>query len=115
MLEGPMQSVIYEDGVYGLPYACNTIALFYNVDMLEEAGVEVPTTWEELVDAAEKLTTEEHTGLLSAAPNRRGSVPGISLPEPGGARISTPLTRKAPSPLLKCWAAWWKPALPARK
>ena len=90
MLEGPMQSVIYEDGVYGLPYACNTIALFYNVDMLEEAGVEVPTTWEELVDAAEKLTTEEHTGFaFCGAKTGEGAFQVYPFLNQAGADINT--------------------------
>lgn len=37
--------------LYGLAYG-----LFYNRQMFEEAGVEVPTTWEELVEAAHRLT-----------------------------------------------------------
>lgn len=62
-LEGPLQSVTYNDGIYGIPYASNCLALFYNEDMLAEAGVEVPTTWDELKTAAAALTTEAHTGF----------------------------------------------------
>lgn len=90
MLDGPMQSVTYEDGVYGLPYSCNTIALFYNVDMLEEAGVEVPTTWEELVDAAAKLTTDEHTGFaFCGAKTGEGAFQVYPFLNQAGADINT--------------------------
>lgn len=90
MLDGPIQSVTYEGGVYGLPYACNTIALFYNVDMLEEAGVEVPATWDELVDAAAKLTTDEHTGFaFCGAKTGEGAFQVYPFLNQAGADINT--------------------------
>jgi multiple sugar transport system substrate-binding protein len=51
---------------YGLPKDYNTLALFYNKEMFEKAGVKVPTTWAELEEAAKKLT--------------QGKVKGLSLP-----------------------------------
>ncbi len=63
MLEGPINSAIYDEKIYGVPYAYNNLALFYDKDMLSEAGVEVPTTWDELSEAAQKLTTKEHYGF----------------------------------------------------
>lgn len=62
-LDGPLSSASYEGGIYGIPYSCNDLALFYNEDMLEEAGVEVPTTWEELREAALALTTDGRYGF----------------------------------------------------
>lgn len=41
---------------YGLPLTVDTRALFYNKKMLEEKGLEPPTTWEELRAAAKELT-----------------------------------------------------------
>lgn len=41
--------------IYGLPKDGNTLAMAYNTDMLERAGVEPPATWDELVAAAEEL------------------------------------------------------------
>ncbi|HEX2221757.1 MAG TPA: ABC transporter substrate-binding protein [Candidatus Limnocylindria bacterium] len=52
-----------DDQIYGLPKDASTLAMFYNTDMLEEAGVEPPTNWEELQAAAEALTTGDVTGL----------------------------------------------------
>lgn len=43
--------------VYGYPKDGNTLAMAYNTDMLEKAGVKPPTTLDELTAAAEKLTT----------------------------------------------------------
>ncbi|MCM5558980.1 ABC transporter substrate-binding protein [Pleomorphomonas sp. JP5] len=58
----------YEGKLYGLQPITNTIALFYNVDVLKEAGVTPPTTWAELRDAAKKLTTGKRYGLAFSAP-----------------------------------------------
>ena len=57
-------SVFQKDGVtYGLPKDAGPLALFYNTDMLTEANVQPPTTWDELTAAAAALTTDEHAGL----------------------------------------------------
>ncbi len=48
------QSVV--DGVcWAVPDLASARALYYNVDMLKEAGVEVPTTWAELEDACQAI------------------------------------------------------------
>ena len=48
------QSVI--DGtVWAVPDLASARALYYNVDMFEEVGIEVPTTWAELEDASQAI------------------------------------------------------------
>ena len=41
----------------------NTIAIFYNKDILAKAGVEPPKTWAELKDSAKKLTEGKQYGF----------------------------------------------------
>lgn len=54
-----------EDGkIYTLPFECETLGLFYDADALNEAGLEPPTTWEELQNVAEKLTTDDRYGIV---------------------------------------------------
>ncbi len=48
------ESVI-DDTVWAVPDLASARALFYNVDLLEAAGVEVPTTWAELEDACQAI------------------------------------------------------------
>ncbi|WP_431218356.1 ABC transporter substrate-binding protein [Leifsonia xyli] len=48
--------------LYGLAYG-----LYYNKKMFSDAGVQPPTTWEELVAAAKKLTTGSQYGFSLAA------------------------------------------------
>src|SRR5215213_1049974 len=52
----------FEGTVYGIPRDFDTIALFYNKDLFDKAGVDYPTgdwTWDDLRAAAEKLTIKE--------------------------------------------------------
>ena len=48
------QSVI-DDTVWAVPDLASARALFYNVDMFEEVGIEDPTTWSELEDACQAI------------------------------------------------------------
>ncbi len=43
-------------GFLGMPYARSYIGIYYNMDMLKQAGVsEVPKTWDEYFDTCQKL------------------------------------------------------------
>ncbi len=45
--------------LFALPFNRSTPILYYNKDMLDEKGVKVPTTWDELREASAKLTVRE--------------------------------------------------------
>ncbi|WP_278235848.1 sugar ABC transporter substrate-binding protein [Isoptericola sp. AK164] len=47
--------VSVEGGLYGLPQDSGPLVLMYNQDLFDEHGIEVPTTWDEYVAAAETL------------------------------------------------------------
>lgn len=61
--EGIRSASTYQGKLYGLAPDVNTIALFYNKDMLAEAGVAVPGTWQELKAAAAELTRPGRYGM----------------------------------------------------
>jgi multiple sugar transport system substrate-binding protein len=56
----------FEDELYGLAPNVNSLVLFYNKTMLEQAGIQPPTTWAELEAAAAALTSPEHYGFVYA-------------------------------------------------
>lgn len=65
VLPSCLEAATADDGnIYTLPFECETLGLFYNKDLLEEAGIAPPTTWEELEAAAAALTTDEMYGLV---------------------------------------------------
>lgn len=59
-----LQTVTVDGRMYGIPAVCNNVALIYNREHLKEAGVEPPGNWEELKEAAARLTTEDRKGFL---------------------------------------------------
>lgn len=61
--EGIIDACTFDGRVYGLAPTVNTIALFYNVRALDEAGVSPPTTWEEMREAAAELTGGRRYGI----------------------------------------------------
>lgn len=72
--EGPLESCKLNGRLYGVPFGCNTLSLFYNEDMLEAAGVQPPTTWDEFLEVAKKTTQGDVTGFaMSALQNEEGT------------------------------------------
>lgn len=59
-----------EAGQLAIPYDLGPIIMFYNKDMFEEAGLELPSldwTFEEFLADAEALTTDDHFGYAVQA------------------------------------------------
>lgn len=52
-----------EDAVYAIPQDTGPMAMFYREDLFTEAGIEVPTTWEEYAAAAEQV--RENDGYIT--------------------------------------------------
>ncbi len=61
---------------YAVPKDIDTIALWYNKTIFDEMGVDYPDdtwTWDTFVDAAAKLTNDEHWGYAIAPSNNQDS------------------------------------------
>ncbi len=59
IFEGPRSSLSWDGRMFGLPRASNTIALYYNKDLMAAAGLDPdspPTTWDEFLEAARAMT-----------------------------------------------------------
>lgn len=55
MYESFLEQSEIDGTVWAIPDLASARALYYNVDILEAAGVEVPTTWDELTAACEAI------------------------------------------------------------
>ncbi|MGX5696613.1 ABC transporter substrate-binding protein [Agromyces soli] len=65
-----MNLVTFNDSVYGMPYDAPPLVMYYRQDILDAAGVEVPTTWDEFKAAAQAVRqTSPGTYLASFNPN----------------------------------------------
>lgn len=48
----------FDGHLWGIPFQRSAVLLYYNKDMFAEAGLEPPTSWQELADAAQALTAQ---------------------------------------------------------
>ncbi|GAA2015438.1 sugar ABC transporter substrate-binding protein [Catenulispora yoronensis] len=76
--EGLYPSIVaagtYQGQLYGVAPGVNGLALYYNKDVFAAAGLNPPTTWDELTAAAEKLTAGGKQGIaFSAVGTEEGS------------------------------------------
>lgn len=63
-----MQQDLTQNGaLYGIPMEADTLALFVNPKLLDAAGVQVPTNWDQFVKAANQLTVKEANGKIKTA------------------------------------------------
>ena len=76
MVERVLQNGYYDGTLYALGYSVTPYVFAYRIDLLEEAGLEVPTTWEELKEAALALTVRDENGVVTRA--------GFAFPMSGG-------------------------------
>ncbi|MFP7833580.1 ABC transporter substrate-binding protein [Marisediminicola sp. LYQ134] len=82
---GPWSSVQSDGGVYGLPMDSGPMAMFYNEEVFDRLGVDVPTTWDDYLEAARELHAADpdvyiandngDPGLTTSALWQAGSTP----------------------------------------
>ncbi len=65
-LPTPLSSNQLDGKLYGIPQVTDAPALLYNKSMLDKAGVQVPTSWDELKAAAPKIKSA-NPGVQAAA------------------------------------------------
>ena len=53
------------EGLFGLPQDSGPMALFYNQEVFDKHGLEVPTTWDEYVAAGEKLKAADPSACIT--------------------------------------------------
>lgn len=72
--DGPIASCTLEGKLFGVPFGSNCLSLYYNEDMLKEAGQKVPETWDELKTTAKALTKGNVSGFaFSGVQNEEGT------------------------------------------
>ena len=63
--EGPLNSGKFEGEYYSIPWYMDCCGLFYNQDRLDELGLEVPTTWDELAEALQVVKDAGYGGITT--------------------------------------------------
>ncbi|MBC2579507.1 ABC transporter substrate-binding protein [Clostridium sp. DJ247] len=49
------KELVEDNKLYGIPYATNADGVLYNKDLFEELGLQIPKTWDELIDISKKI------------------------------------------------------------
>ena len=65
-METSIEAVTVNGKIYAVPFEIELLGLYYDIDALNEAGVNPPRTWNELIDVTRKLTTPTRPGLALA-------------------------------------------------
>ena len=61
---GVLASAVYQNRYYGIPWIANPLMVYYNQNLFEEAGIELPNplggwTWDEFIETSKQLTLQK--------------------------------------------------------
>lgn len=76
LMESVLANGTYKGHVYGIGYSTTPYVFAYRTDLFEEAGLSVPTTWDELAETARALTIKNDNGEIIQS--------GFCFPSAGG-------------------------------
>ncbi|NCD06816.1 MAG: ABC transporter substrate-binding protein [Spirochaetia bacterium] len=94
--EGPLKSTMLNNKYYGLPLTSNCLAMFYNKEIFKENNLEVPTTWDELLEIGKKLKTKDMYPLaLSAVKTEEGVFQYLPWYLSTGATVENPSSKES--------------------
>lgn len=111
--DGPWNAVTFGgEGIYGIPMDSGPIALFYNQDVFDEHGVEVPETWEEYEEAARQFREADDDVYITSDQGDAGQVTTMVWQAGGtpfsteGTEVTVDLTGDEGTAR---WAEYWQP------
>lgn len=74
-----IQKDLVQDGaIYGIPLNADTLAMFVNPKLFEEAGVQVPTNWDDFRKVSKDLTKRDSNGKIRTAGAALGTYDNIT-------------------------------------
>ncbi len=95
---GPVETVMYDGSIYGIPWYTNDLVMFYNKTAFENAGLPIPAdgwTWDDFDKAVKTLTKDDMYGFGLMA-GYGGSYEWFSwLWQNGGEVLNEDLTKAA--------------------
>lgn len=107
--------------IFGVPYYSHAYVMWYRKDLLDAAGISVPSTWDELYEAAKAVTDPENNIYgcpVSMSPKDFTSAVNLHMyvSSGGGSLLNDDLTANLTSDLaiegIKYWAKMYKDCSP---
>lgn len=71
------KSLTYNNKIYAFPREVDGLALYYNEDILNAAGIAVPATWSDFVTAASRVTVTGTDGRIQTAGAALGTTTNV--------------------------------------
>ena len=73
------QKDLIKNGViYGIPAEIDTLAMYINTDLFKSAGISVPRTWNDFIDASKALTVKDENGKIKTAGAAMGTYDNVT-------------------------------------
>jgi multiple sugar transport system substrate-binding protein len=86
-----LETLTYDDALYGLPYIVHNSVMYYRTDLFEQAGITAPpTTWDEYRQVAKALTDASSGVYGTVMEGKNGIEPGakfMDILQQAGGRI----------------------------
>ncbi|VEI04263.1 Probable ABC transporter-binding protein DR_1438 precursor [Acidipropionibacterium jensenii] len=79
LLKSSVDAATYFKKLYGVPFSTNGQLLFYRKDLLDAAGVAVPTTWEQMWAAWDKVKNTPAAKGMSAYSGQLAKYEGLTV------------------------------------
>jgi multiple sugar transport system substrate-binding protein len=70
--------LIKNGAIYGVPLQIDTLSLFINRDLLQAAGLKIPTTWIDFGNAARQMTVKDENSKIKTAGAAMGTFGNIT-------------------------------------
>ena len=67
IMAGPLDAYLINGEQWAVPYMAATGLMTYRKDILDEAGVDVPDTWEDMLSVAEKIHSDDTAAIAMRA------------------------------------------------
>ncbi len=72
------KDLIRNGAIYGLPLEIDTLALYINTQMLQSAGLQPPTNWNEFINTARAMTVKDQDGKIKTAGAAMGTYDNVT-------------------------------------
>jgi multiple sugar transport system substrate-binding protein len=72
--QGTLQGATYEGKLWAIPWFNNGPGLYYRKDLFDAKGLKPPKTYDELLNAAKTLQTDDMTGFAMQLPQSEGGI-----------------------------------------
>lgn len=75
--QSTLDAASYMGGIYGIPEQADFFMMFYRKDILDKIGVEVPKTWEDVIDILPMLKKHNYEFFIPTAQNAANFYPSL--------------------------------------